>query len=957
VYAYGVWEVDASRRELRSGGSPIPLSDRAFDILEVLVRSPGQLVGKNELMAAAWPGVFVEENTLHSHISALRKAFGEDREILKTSSGRGYRLAGNWIARQASAPPEAVSGAPSMPPGATFPSNFPAAGPQLVGRSGALQELRGRLLTSRIVTLTGPGGIGKSSLALEAARALLREFQGGGWLIELASLSDPDLVPSAVARALGLKLIGGELSPEAIARSLGSSKLLLLLDNCEHLIDAAARLVETLVRLCPHVSVIATSREVLRIPGEHIFRVLPLDVPPEQPLASDTILGHSAVQLFIERVRALAGEFLPQGKELQAIGAICRRLDGIPLAIEFAAARAAVLGPETVLARLDERFALLRGGLRTALPRHQTLRATLDWSYELLSEPERPLLRRVSIFAGAFTLEGAIAVMSDVRENDCAITDGIAHLTSKSLVTLDRSSPTGRWRLLETIRAYALEKLADAGETEKAARLHAQFFRDLLVRAAAGSLSQFTTDEFARFRLEIDNVRAALDWAFSASGDIKIAIELTAAYAPIWLNLALTVECRQRTERAMQSLNPDMNVSAPLLMQLNLEHAVSLQFTMGSVDRIKSDLAKARETAESLDDVNSQLRIIWAEWAVHFLAGQCHPMHEAAERFSRVAARSRDGAAELFSERLAGAALLMSGDLGDARKRLSRVVDLYVTPGRLKNTLWAQYDQSILARALLARALCLTGFLDRAVSEAQRSLEDARSQDLKHAQTEVLRLAVCPVALMTGDLARAERVIRLYYEVSKSINSDYQLVLAECLEGELLIMRREFASGVATLCAAMKTMESVGWTTSSSEHLAAVAQGLAGVGRLDEALATLEQALAWTERSGERWYLAELLRIKGELLLQHEHRDGVAAAEGSFKRALDVARGQGALFWELRTALSLARQWQKCGRGGEAERLLKPVYARFSEGLATADLCSAREFLESPPGGVLHLVK
>src|SRR6516162_2808078 len=478
VYSYGGWEIDADRRELRSAGLPVPLSGRAFDILEVLVRSAGELVKKDELMAAVWPGMIVGDNTLQSHISALRKALGGDREILKTSSGRGYRLAGNWIARQASTPPEAVCEAPSMPPEATFPTNFPAAGPELAGRSGALQELRGRLLTSRIVTLTGPGGIGKSSLALEAALRQLHEFEGGGWLIELASLSDPDLVSSAVARALGLKLIGGKHSPETIARSLGSSKLLLLLDNCEHLIDAAARLVETLVRLCPHVSVIATSREVLRIPGEHIFRVLPLEVPPEQPLASDTILRHSAVQLFIERVRALAGEFLPQREELQAVGAICRRLDGIPLAIEFAAARAAVLGPGTVLARLAERFALLAGAHRTALPRHQTLRATLDWSYDLLSEPERRLLQRVSIFAGAFTLQGATAVTSDVRGSSgaSAVTEGIANLAAKSLVTLDKSSPTGRWRLLETIRAYALEKLTDAGETEKAARLHAQFF-------------------------------------------------------------------------------------------------------------------------------------------------------------------------------------------------------------------------------------------------------------------------------------------------------------------------------------------------------------------------------------------------------------------------------------------------------------------------------------------------
>jgi len=265
-----------------------------------------------------------------------------------------------------------------------------------------------------------------------------------------------------------------------------------------------------------------------------------------------------------------------------------------------------------------------------------------------------------------------------------------------------------------------------------------------------------------------------------------------------------------------------------------------------------------------------------------------------------------------------------------------------------------------LTRALSARALCLTGFPDQAVSQAQRSLEDARSHDLTYAQAEVLRLATCPVALLIGDLVQAGLGVAMYREVAENINAANQLRIADCFEGELLIMRREFASGVATLRAAMKTLEPVGWTAGSPEHLAAVAQGLAGLGRLDEARATLEQALAWVERSGERWYLAELLRTKGELLLRQEHRDGVAAAEGTFRRALEVAREQGALLWELRTALSLARQWQKSGRGGEAKGLLEPVYARFSEGLATPDLRSAREFLESAPGcqrGALHLVK
>ena len=325
-----------------------------------------------------------------------------------------------------------------------------------------------------------------------------------------------------------------------------------------------------------------------------------------------------------------------------------------------------------------------------------------------------------------------------------------------------------------------------------------------------------------------------------------------------------------------------------------------------------------------------------------------------------MAARSCDVAPQLIAERLVAAALLMSGELAAAQHRLSRVIDSYVTPRRMKNTAWAQYDSSILARALFARVLCLRGFLDQAVAHAQRSLEDARSQDLKHAQCEALRLAVCPVALLTGDLAAAEQGIAQYFEVAESFNADKHLTLANCLQGELLVMSGEFASGVATLRAAMNTLEPAGWTTASAERLSAVAQGLAALGRLDDALATLELALAWVKHGGERWYLAELLRTKAELLLQLENPDGVAAAEGSFKRALEVAREQGALLWELRTALSLARQWQKPGRSGEAKGLLEPVYARFSEGLATPDLRAARELLESTPGGhrgALHLVK
>jgi predicted ATPase/DNA-binding winged helix-turn-helix (wHTH) protein len=941
VYEHAGWEVDLARRELRRNGVPIALGGRAFDIIEVLVRSAGRLVSKAELMAAVWPGARVEENTLQVYVSAVRKALGADRGILKTSSGRGYRLAGTWGPHELRDASEPVAPAPMAP------TNLPILVTELVGRVAAAEQLQRLIPGRQLVTLTGAGGIGKTSLALAVARRLLPAFPGGTWLVELASLSDPKLVPSTVGRAMGLKPVGGELAPETLGRSIGMSKLLLVLDNCEHLIDATARLVETLIRMCPNASVLATSRELLRIVGEHVYRVPPLDVPPEQPTTHDAPLDHSAVQLFVTRVRATLGEFDPTRASLQAIGAICRHLDGLPLAIEFAAARAAMIGPGLVLEHLGERFAFLTGGHRTALPRHRTLRAALDWSYELLSEAERRLLRRLSIFAAGFTVEAAAAVLADSGLSAYAVAEGIGNLAAKSLVAVEGSMPGGRWRLLETIRAYALEKLGETGEIEVAARRHAQYFRDLLLPAAPSSPAHFTTEMLARYRLEIDNVRAAIDWAFSACGDTEIGITLTAAYAPVWLNLALTSECRERTEHALDKVTPDSKLNERLLMQLNLEHGVALKLTQGSVDRIRTDLAKALEIAERLDDVNGQLRVLWSIWASHFVAGHCRAMQSAAEGFLRTAERSGDRMALLFADRMIGAGLVMSGDPVAAQERFTRVVQSYVTPEIQQHTFWAQLDQAILARAMLAKALCLQGLADQATAHARRSLDEARAKDNKHVECEVLRLAVCPLAFILGDRAAAEHGVAAYLEVASSINSLTYTVIGETLEGKLLLMRGEFARGVDTLRQALVTLESAGWTQAFPELLGALSEGEAELGRGAEALATLERALRLAAESGEVWYSPELLRLEGELLLQMDKSSSNAAAVACFERGLDLARKQKSLVWELRIALSLAQHRRRCGRAAHARKILEPVLARFDEGHETAALRTARSILSS----------
>jgi predicted ATPase/DNA-binding winged helix-turn-helix (wHTH) protein len=466
MYHFGAWELDLARRELRMRGVPVPLGGRAFQIFAVLVQSAGKLVTRDDLMERVWRGAIVEENTLEVHISAVRKVLGPDRGTLRTSFGRGYRVVSDWRIRQECTLADSIAPEPTPMPVQAHQTNLPAASYEIIGRTAAVKQLQEFLSAFRMITLTGPGGIGKTMLALEVTRSMLPAFHGDCWHVDLVSLSDPALAPSMVAGVLGLKLCGEEISAGSVARAIGGKKLLLVLDNCEHVIDAAAKLAETIVCACPHAHVLATSREVLRIGGEHIYRVPPLDVPLQHEEESGNILGHSAVQLFIARVKTLDSVFSSHGENSRAIAAICRRLDGIPLAIEFAAARAATLGPELVLSRLDERFGLLTGGRRTSLPRHQTLRATIDWSYDLLPGPERCLLRRLSIFAAGFTLEAANAVMSDKGYTASALLVQIANLVAKSLVTLDGSAPTGRWRLLETIRAYALEVLGEDGETE-----------------------------------------------------------------------------------------------------------------------------------------------------------------------------------------------------------------------------------------------------------------------------------------------------------------------------------------------------------------------------------------------------------------------------------------------------------------------------------------------------------
>ena len=470
---FGRFRFVVHSRELSADGTPCALGNRALEVLLVLIEARGELVTKDELLSRVWPTTTVEENNLQFQISTLRKALGPDRDFVRTVSGRGYRFVADVTVEGQRPDPEPRT---FDPPGAAVDlhpaqrtGNLPAPASGMIGRDSHLLDVAALVAANRLVTLVGAGGIGKTRLAIELARHLQPGFDGV-WIAELGALSAPAMAAGAVASALGLG--DGPISPTSLA-ALGSQRLLLVLDNCEHVIDAAAGLAETLLHANASLQVIATSREPLRAEGEWVYRVPPLDVPPEGEDDLEAVMQHSAARLFLERTRAAEPAILLGAGVAAATTKICRRLDGIPLAIELAAARAAALGVEALAARIDDRLSLLTEGRRTAPARHQTLRATLDWSYELLTEPERVVMRRLSVFAGEFTMEaaGQSAGFGDVGAAE--VVESLASLVSKSLITTEVGDLAPRYRLLETMRAYAIDKLTQSGEFEAVSRRHA----------------------------------------------------------------------------------------------------------------------------------------------------------------------------------------------------------------------------------------------------------------------------------------------------------------------------------------------------------------------------------------------------------------------------------------------------------------------------------------------------
>src|SRR6267142_2018955 len=665
IVEFGRFKVVRHRRELLADDRPVELGGRAFDTLMALIDARGTVLDKDQLMSLVWPDRVVEENNLPAQIAVLRKVFGADRHLIRTVAGRGYQFTGEIRATPA------TSAGPSPPSRMT---NLPEAVSELIGREAELEAGAALVTEHRLVSLVGAGGIGKTRLGLEVARHLLPRFPDGVFVAELGRLSSPELVPATVASALGLTHVAGTVSLQGVAGAVGTKKLLLVIDNCEHVIDAAAAMAETLLRATPGASLVATSREQLRVSGEYVYRVPPLDLPAEDNQDMEDVLRHGAVRLFVSRAHAADPRYVAEGLIAAATAAICRRLDGIPLAIELAATRVVAFGVDGVAARLDDRFRLLAGGSRT-LPRHQTMRATLDWSYELLSQSERVVLRRLGVFVGRFTLDAASAAAASVDVPALDVVDSVANLVGKSLVSADVEGAIVHYRLLETTRAYAREKLIESAELDDFARRHAEYYRDLFEHAEAELETRPTAEWLVAYRPHIDDLRAALDWAFSPSGDAGVGAALTAATVPLWTHLSLLTECRARVEQAIAGLGRQVpsNARRDMRLYLALGHALLHTYASGSQD-INDSLTKALDLAEIMDDTRYRLGAVFGLYVHRLSTGEYRCALSLAEKFRTIAAETADRSDVPIGSRLIGLALHILGDQPGARRHLEPLI-------------------------------------------------------------------------------------------------------------------------------------------------------------------------------------------------------------------------------------------------------------------------------------------
>jgi predicted ATPase/DNA-binding winged helix-turn-helix (wHTH) protein len=938
---FGPFELSTAERSLTKAGEVVAVGGRAFDILAALIDKAGEVVSKDELIAKAWPDVTVEEGSLRVHLSALRKALGDGQfgtKYIENVPGRGYCFV---------VPIERRADDHDDGPTSSSASNLPPPLSRMIGRDDAVRDIRTMLALQRLTTILGAGGIGKTTVALAVGHAALADFTGQVFFVDLSAVKDDEQVIGAIAAAIGLdpQFIDPE---EALLGSLGRRKALIILDSCEHLVETTAEIADCILQRAPGISMLATSREAVQIAGEHVFHLRPLDCPPELPgQTAVEVLSYSAAQLFVDRVGARANEFSLSDDDASIVAEICRKLDGIALAIELAAGRAAVFGVRDTIARLDLRLDLLKFGRRTANPRHQTLRATLDWSHDHLSGGEQVVLRRVAIFAGHFALEAALAVAAEEGTGESAVADAVGSLVEKSLIGVRIDSRGTFYRLLDTTRSYALEKLTAGGEHESIAARHANFLIQLLESNRIGLFELQDSDLFAdSVRDCLGNLRAALEWSFGPAGNDRIALRLAAASAQLFLAMSLLLECRNWMEKAIDRMAADGDVRQQ--MEIHASLALSRMFTEGNSERVRDAFNSALRFAEQREDGYQQLRLLSGLSMYYHRRIDVAGSLELALRGQAVAKKTGSPDDVAIADSMLGAAYYMRGEQRRAQHYLERALQS-APPLRRFNATQYLFDLRTTSLFNLTRSYWFTGNLDRAVGYAKMTIDEAARSDHPIALSRAL-IQTMPLYFWIDDLQQVDKNLsRLELTAEKHSLVPFRAV-ALGLKGQYLIRTGHAMDGVEHLRDSLAKLALQRYEMLATDFVSELAVNLAMQGEPAEALTLVDESIAIQVKFGRPLHLPALFLAKGLALAWGDMPD-IRSVEQCLGEAMRLARQQSALSFELRAGLELAHVWIDRGEVQRAHDLVEPIYRQFSEGFATPDLVVAKKMLE-PTGAM-----
>ncbi len=913
----------------------LDIGSRALDLLIVLAERLGEVVRKDELFKRVWPDTLVEEGALRVQIAMLRKILGvsETGESYITNiSGRGYCLV---------APVDQVP----APAAARARESLPPLLQGIFGRSECLTGLLEKLREQRFLTIMGPGGIGKTTVAVMVAHALYQPFDGAVYFVDLAPMNDPSLLPIAVANAIGLAVQSSDPAP-IILNFLRQKRALIVFDSCEHLVESTAALAEQIFNQAPDVHILATSRETLQIEGEQVYWLQPLESPPDDAAPdAETAMAFSAVQLFMQRATATSDRFRLSDADAPVVASICRKLDGIPLAIEIVARRVHALELNAIERALDDRMKLSWRGRRTAFRRHQTLEAALDWSYNLLSEPERLIFSRLAVFAGSFSLDAASAVAITDADHAWQFLDAVDSLLSKSMMIALPSGLQVRYRQLTVTRAYARQKLAESGALQTIERRHAMFFNQWLVDAQAAAKSSAEFSWRAIFDAEIHNIRAALDWSATEQGDAEIMIELTVNALPMLIGTQMFLECQIRCEQLLD-LHGDRFVR-PTVQEMRLLTALALAAsqTQGFEEKYRALSDRGLQLSRALKDEACEVMAGFVLYVYDVFGRSATAALATANDFLTLA-KARDCTPDIASaHRMIAGARLYRGELAEARHHLDISERYYGISGMARGGV-SYFDGALQTRSRQAEVAWMLGNLDQASEGCEATLRETLQCSDDSTCFAVLMYPSIPMAIyLEHDLTQAKRRITLLTSCYARLMSGWGKAAVEAWEAAAEIVCGNDPGALQRLAAANEGLRRANATVFLMQFLGTLAEGLGRAGRLTEAHAALDEAMAASLRGNFVWWRPELLRIQGNVLLAARTEAATLSAEQCFREAIELAGVQGSLWLELRAAIALARFDIARGRHGAALAVLSPVYDQFTQGFRFFDLREAGALL------------